>query len=192
MKNFQFVLMFFFMIPSVEAQVSEKSGVFFAKEFSKEIALFNAKSFVMTQVLGESTGVTKFEIDPLAAASLGELTSLVYKCDEKNKAGLILGFYGTRWNDAGVIFQQYSFLNLPEEKAKEMLNKIDAVIDENYKYLTSDIDNNNVYYRYGDMTFLICLRITSTRIRVFWNGFDSEWEFTAFKRTKKRLEKKLN
>ena len=56
------------------SQVSTKSNLFYAKEFSKEIALYNAKIFVLQQVLGVSSEVAKFEIDPLAAASSGELT----------------------------------------------------------------------------------------------------------------------
>ena len=41
------------------------------------------------------------------------------------------------------------------------------------------------------MTFLIYNDELSTKIRVFWNGFDSEWESQAFGRTKKRFEKNI-
>jgi hypothetical protein len=44
--------------------------------------------------LGSTNQVVPFEVIPLAAASSGELTTLLYKCDSKQKEGLILGFYG--------------------------------------------------------------------------------------------------
>ena len=73
----------------------------------------------MKNVIGIEKKLIKFDIDPLAAASSGELTSLVYSCDEKNLSGLVLGFYGSRWNDAGVVYQAYAFKNLPEKNALE-------------------------------------------------------------------------
>ena len=139
---------------SVFAQIPSSSVVFFAKEFSKDIALYKAKAFVMNEVFGVSDKPIKFELDPLAASMSGELTSLAYKCSEKNMEGLVLGFYGDRWNDAGVIYQSYAFKNLPKPAAIELLNKIQSVIDAYSGYLGQTSDNN-VYYKYEDMTFLI-------------------------------------
>tara|TARA_Y100000385_G_scaffold131542_1_gene136838 strand:+ start:421 stop:999 length:579 start_codon:yes stop_codon:yes gene_type:complete len=172
------------------SQVSYSNGLYFAKEFSKDQALYKAKDYVMTQVIGVEKNLIKFDIDPLAAASSGELTSLVYGCDEKSLSGLILGFYGNRWNEAGVVYQAYAFKNLPKNKALEILSKLDQYIDDESKYLSADSDNNNMYFQYDDITFLI-YRDGSEKIRVFWNGFDSEWESTAFGRTKRRFERKI-
>ena len=91
------------------SQVSKSTGLYFAKDFSKDQALYKAKDYVMKQVIGVEKKLIKFDIDPLAAASSGELTSLVYGCDEKNLSGLVLGFYGSRWNDAGIVYQAYAF-----------------------------------------------------------------------------------
>uniref|UniRef100_A0AB33KQ08 DUF4252 domain-containing protein n=1 Tax=Tenacibaculum sp. Pbs-1 TaxID=3238748 RepID=A0AB33KQ08_9FLAO len=180
-----------FLISTISfSQVSKSSGLYFAKEFSKDQALYKAKDYVMKHVIGIEEKLIKFDIDPLAAASSGELTSLVYGCDEKNLSGLILGFYGNRWNDAGVIYQAYAFKNLPKDKALEILSKLDRYIDDESKYLSADSDNNNIFFQYDDMTFLI-YRDGSVKIRVFWNGFDSEWESTAFGRTKRRFERKI-
>jgi hypothetical protein len=173
------------------AQISTKSGIFAAKEFSKEIALYKAKAFTITDILGVSDKVVAFQIDPLAAASSGELTSLVYQCDEKSKEGMILGFYGDTWNAAGVRYQAFAFKDLPKEKALELLDKIEKTIEQNARYLAEDGDNNNVYFQYDDILLLI-YKGTSTKIRVFWNEFDSEWDITAFKRTKRRLQHKLD
>ena len=76
------------------SQVSGYSGIYFAKEFSKDQALYKAKEFVMTDIIKVSSNPVKFEIDPLAAANSGELTSLMYTCDEQNLSGLVLGFFG--------------------------------------------------------------------------------------------------
>lgn len=184
------LVFFVFVVSQAFSQVSVSSGLYFAKEYSKEKALYNAKDFVMKNVLGVSENVTKFEIDPLAAASSGELTSLVYKCEDKGLNGLILGFYGNRWNDSGVIYQAYGFKNLSEISAKEMLRGLNKVIDENSKYLNSDSDNNNLFYKYEDITFLIYNKV-SIIIRVFWKDFDSEWEVKAFNRTRRRFERKM-
>ena len=69
------------------------NNIWTAKEFSKEISLFKSKEFLFKNVLGSSNQVIPFEVIPLAAASSGELTTLLYKCDAKQKEGLILGFY---------------------------------------------------------------------------------------------------
>lgn len=175
---------------SATSQIPVTSGIYFAKEFSKEIALYKAKSFLIESVLGSSNKVVKFSIDPLAATKSGELTSLSYKCDEKNKEGLILGFYSNNWNKAGVVYQAFAFKDLSKEKATEVLTKLESLIKEHSKYLDADDDNNNIYFHYDDITFLV-YRDGSIKIRVFWDTFDSEWEMIAFKRTKRRLLKNL-
>ena len=55
--------------------------------YSKDIALSRAKTYVIKDILGEPTGIVKFKVDALAAATSGELTTLVYECEEKNKSG---------------------------------------------------------------------------------------------------------
>lgn len=175
---------------SVIAQVAISSGFIFSKEFSKEISLYKAKAFVMNEIFSASEDVVQFEIDPLAATISGEVTSLVYRCEKKNVEGLLLGFYGNYWNDAGVVYQGYAFKNLPKDKALELLNKITRTIEEQREYLLKNTDNN-VYFQYDDIIVLIYM-LQFTTIRIFWNNFDAEWEITAFRRTKKRFEKSLN
>lgn len=180
-----------FLFSQAYSQVPASYGYYLAKEYSKEIALYKAKDFVMHDVIGCENEVIKFKIDPLAAAVTGELTSLVYSCEQKQMSGLVLGFYGTRWNDAGVIYQSYAYIHLPEKEALELLAKIDAIKDQYSDYLRSDLDNNNVFFEYDDMTFLIFIDYSGLTIRVFWNEFDAEWESLAFDRTKKRFEKRI-
>jgi hypothetical protein len=177
---------------SIIAQISSSSGYYNAKEYSKEISLYRAKAFVMADVLLPTENVVQFEIDPLAATSSGEVTSLFYKCKEKNKEGLVLGFYGNYWNKAGALYQGYGFKNLPKDNALELLNKITQTIEEQRKFLDKDQDNNNVYFRYDDLVILIYTLSIDPRIRIFWQDFDAEWQITAFKRTKKRFERSLD
>lgn len=167
------------------------NNIWTAKEFSKEISLFKSKEFLFKNVLGSTNEVVPFEVIPLAAASSGELTTLLYKCDTKQKEGLILGFYGDYWNEAGVLYQGYSFKNLEKEKAMEFLNKIVTSIEENKKFLNESGDNNNIFFKYDDMDVLIWTNAGTYSIRIFWQGFDSTWEKTAFERSKRRFEKKI-
>ena len=176
----------------IYSQVKVNSNnIWTAKEFSKEISLFKSKEFLFKNVLGSTNEVVPFEVIPLAAASSGELTTLLYKCDTKQKEGLILGFYGDYWNDAGVLYQGYSFKNLEKEKAMEFLNKIVTSIEENKKFLNESGDNNNIFFKYDDMDVLIWTNGGTYSIRIFWQGFDSTWEKTAFERSKRRFEKKI-
>jgi hypothetical protein len=167
------------------------SNVWSAKEFSKEISLFKAKEYLITSVLEPSTEVVTFEIEPLAAASSGELTTLIYKCDTQQKEGLILGFYGDYWSETGVLYQGYSFKNLDKPEATEFLIKIQQSIEAQIHFLRENPDNHNIFFIYDDLEVLIYVSMTgSYQIRIFWDGFDSTWEKTAFERTKKRFEKK--
>lgn len=186
MKKIIFILITqFLFFQFISAQV------FYAKEFSKDISLYKAKSYVINELFGASDKVIKFEIDPLAASSSGELTSLVYNCEELNKEGLLLGFYGDYWNDSGVVYQGYGFKNLTKEKALELLQKIEDAKSKFNNYLAKDTDNNNIYFSFDDLTILI-YKTSETKIRIFWNTFDAEWQDIAFRRTKKRFEKKIN
>lgn len=185
-------LAFVFIVTYAFSQVRvDNNNVWVAKEFSKEISLFKSKEFLFKHVLGTSAELVPFEVIPLAASTSGELTTLLYKCDVKQKEGLILGFYGGYWNEAGVLYQGYAFKNLEKEKAIEFLNKIVTSIEANIKFLNENYDNNNIYFKYDDMDVLICTNIGSYTIRIFWQGFDSTWERMAFERSKRRFEKKI-
>jgi len=166
-------------------------NLFQAKEFSKDISLFKAKTFLIHNVLKTSESSSQFEAIPLAAASSGEMTTLLYKCESQNKEGLILGFYGEYWNDAGVVFQGYGFKNLSKDQAFEFLNKIESEIDKNNKFLKSNNDSNNIVFEYDDLKVVIWTTSGSYLMRIYWNGFDSTWEKTSYERSKRRFERKI-
>ena len=192
MKSKLSILILLTISNHIYSQVKVNSNnIWTAKEFSKEISLFKSKEFLFKNVLGSTNQVVPFEVIPLAAASSGELTTLLYKCEAKQKEGLILGFYGDYWNEAGVLYQGYSFKNLEKEKAMEFLTKIVTSIEENKKFLNESGDNNNIFFKYDDMDVLIWTNAGTYSIRIFWQGFDSTWEKTAFERSKRRFEKKI-
>ena len=192
MKIKHLTLLFLLSVTYTFSQVRVNSNnIWTAKEFSKEISLFKSKEFLFKNVLESSEKVTPFEVIPLAAASSGELTTLLYKCEAKQKEGLILGFYGDYWNEAGVLYQGYSFKNLEKDKAIGFLNKIVTSIEENKRFLNDNGDNNNIFFKYDDMDVLIWTNAGTYTIRIFWQGFDSTWEKTAFERSKRRFEKKI-
>jgi hypothetical protein len=176
---------------SVLAQVGTNSGFIFSKEFSKEILLYKAKAFVMKEVFNSTDAVVQFEIDPLATTTSKEVTTLVYRCSSKNSEGLILGFYGDYWNDAGIVNQGFAFKNLPKVKAIGLLSIITRTIEEQKDYLSKDPNNNNVYFQYDDLLVLIYTS-TETKIRIFWKDLDAEWGISAFKQTVKKFEKSIN
>ncbi|MBS9774497.1 MAG: hypothetical protein KGV59_04995 [Tenacibaculum sp.] len=167
------------------------SQVIQAKEWSKDIALFRGKAFLFNDVLGgASVDVRKFSVIPLASSKSGELTTLIYKSEELKKEGLILGFFGDYWNEAGVTFQGYAFKNLPADKAKAFLNKIEKSIEDHKNFLQEDSDNNNIYFKFDDLEVLI-YRDGDYVLRIFWKKFDSTWENTAFRRSKRRFLKNI-
>src|SRR5690554_813641 len=177
--NQYFYFLAILVATSVNGQIRQtESNLFQAKEFSKDVSLFKAKSFLIQNVLETSENPIQFEATPLAAASSGELTTLLYKCPSQDKEGLILGFYGDYWNDAGFTFQGYGFKNLTKEQAFEFLNKIEAHIDQNQKFLKSNNDNNNIIFEYDDLKIMIWTTSAGYLMRIYWKGFDSTWEKT--------------
>ena len=168
------------------------SGFWESKEFSKDVSLFKAKSFLIHDILKLSEKSLEFEAEPLAAASSGELTTLLYRCETQNIEGLILGFYGNYWDkSSGISYQGYGFKNLPKEKALEFFDKIENEIDKHQKFLKSSNDNNNIVFKYKDLKVMIWTTTRGYEMRIYWNGFDSTWEKTSYSRSKRRFERKI-
>jgi hypothetical protein len=175
---------------SVSAQVPTNYGFTLSKEYSQSISIDKAKDFAIKEIFNSPENVGQFEFDLLDDFTNGELTTLFYRFKEKNKEGIILGFYGDYWNDAGDIYRGFVFKILPKEKATELLNKISKTIEEQQEYLSKNTDNN-VYFQYDDITVMI-YKSLGIKIRISWIGFDAEWEHTGFTRIKNSFEKDLN
>jgi len=163
-----------------------------ADAYSKNITLYRAKEFLMKEVLGVGSDVVRFEAFPLSAATSGDLTSLVYTCESKHKSGLVLAFYGYTLNGTSISTQAYAFKDLPKEKAVEVMAQLTRILETSISYLRADGDNNNIYFKYDDLTFLVYAPpLNEPQIRVFWNGFDCQWESGSFRRTRDRMNKKI-
>ena len=186
-------LLFTFLIFQITfSQVKQEIGnIIGVKAFSKEVSLFRGKAFVIKEVLGLNNKVTKFELDPMEAASSGELTTLYYNCEELKKEGLVLGFYGDYVNEFGLLLQGYAYKNFDKNQGLELLQKIEDAKVNNITYLLEDGDNHNVYLYHDDLIILIYRKDQQFKYRVFWKSFDAEWGDFAFRRTKNKFEKKL-
>ncbi len=167
------------------------SSLFGAKSYNKEVSIFKAKSYLMKEVITISDSVVQFNIEALASAGSGDLTTLVYECTEQKKSGVLFGFYNDYWNDNGVIYQGYRFKNIDKDSAIMLLNKIEKVQEQYTSYLRNNLDQNNVCFSYDDIVFLISSDWANMQnpIRIFWKGFDADWDYSAFKKTLKLLEK---
>lgn len=188
MKLKSFFISLCFLSAATYGQIPK--NFYMGKAWSKEISLYKAKAFVINNVLDTVNGVLKFQISPSAASNSGELTTLVYDCKQQNKSGLVLVFYGDYWNSAGVSYQGYSFKQMEKIKAIAVLERLAKTINENYKFLNEDKDDFNVTYKDGDMKFLIYnVNLNSTKIRVFWDDFDAEWDASSLYKTIDKLKK---
>ncbi len=186
-------LLFTFLVFQITfSQVKQEIGnILGVKAFSKEISLFRGKAFVIKEVLGVNNNVTKFELDPMEAASSGELTTLYYNCDALNKEGLVLGFYGDYVNEFGLLLQGYAYKNFDKKQGLELLQKIEDAKTENADYLREDSDNHNIYITFDDVIILIYRKELLYKYRVFWKSFDAEWGDFAFRRTKNKFQLKI-
>lgn len=159
--------------------------------YSWERAIYKAKEYVMTELIGADSLIIKFEIEYLATSAFGELTTLVYNCEQKNLRGLILSFFGSVMNEYGVTYQTYAFKNISKKEADILLSRLSKIIVDNKDYLNNNKYTNNIFFQYDDLIFLIYSDKVPT-IRVFWNNFDSEWDWKALEKTRRKFKYKIN
>lgn len=187
------LLFLFLFVGSLHAQGLWTSVV--AKEYSKDVAIFQAKDYLMTAILKCSGENLQFEVEALAAATSLEVITLWYKCELQAREGLIIGFYGYVVNEQGLGYYQYDFRDFPKENAIAFISKIDEAKEKNNKWLQADDDVRNVCFTFEDISILLYQsesEIGTTTMRLFWKGFDATWEGTPYARTKKRLFKKMD
>lgn len=159
------------------------------KETAKEVSQFRSKEFIMDFIIGSAgSDEIKFETESLASDDSAGVVSIAFNCDELNKKGLLLAFIGKNRNEFGTLTTAYGFKYIPYDEAVSLLDRIDNVKDSNKDYMRDENDVNNVFIEHDDMRFIL-YRDGGDKIRVFWNGFEVEWERTPFDRTKRRLER---
>ncbi|MEO8590828.1 MAG: hypothetical protein ABI432_15740 [Flavobacteriales bacterium] len=180
----------------LKAQIAASPYVtsYAAQHESAEFALFKAKQFLIENLFTVDGNAIEFVVDPLHASTTGELTTLVYECKEQKLSGLLLAFYGTYWNEAGVTFTGYGFKNLKAEQAAALLKKISEEATKHEAFLRADGDNNNISFTFDDIKIVLWYGPAQStyRLRLFWNEFDSSWYQAACDKTTKRLAKAID
>lgn len=160
-------------------------------EYTKESALYNAKAFVAFELIEDATdSLSRFSITPLEESKSAEITTLHVKCEGRGIEGLLLGFNGERKGMDGRMHKEADFYFLSKAKAEMLLNKIEEVFEKEGRYLGDEKDNNNVFIEFEELS-LIIYRSDDKSIRIFWKGFDAQWEYDESKSTKKRLMKMM-
>ena len=159
------------------------------KTIAKEIAQFRSKEYIINNIIGTTNGKDiQFETESLASDDSAGLISIAFNCNEVNKKGLLLAFFGPNVDKDGNLMDAYGFRYIPLKEAQDLFKRIDKVQDNNKKYMSKNNDVNNVYIEFEDIKFVI-YRDGGEQIRVFWNGFQVIWERAPFDRSKRRLNK---
>jgi hypothetical protein len=159
------------------------------KETAKEVSQFRSKEFIMDYIIGPAQDrEIKFETESLASDDSAGVVSIAFNCTQLKKKGLLLAFIGKNRNELGTLTTAYGFKYIPYEEAVALIDRIDKVKEVNKDYMKDVNDVNNIYIAHDDMKLIIYCD-GSDKIRLFWNGFDVEWERTPFDRTKRRLKR---
>ena len=148
------------------------------KETAKEVSQFRSKEFIMEYIIGPvGDEEIKFETESLASDDSAGVVSIAFNCTQLNKRGLLLAFVGKNRNEYGTLVTAYGFKYIPYDEAVTLLDRIDNVKETHKDYMKDENDVNNVYIEHKDMKFII-YRDGGYKIRVFWNGFEVEWELS--------------
>jgi hypothetical protein len=87
--------------------------------WTKTESEFKAKEYLIKTILNINTDkIIDFRIDAITASSSGELSTIVYECNELNKRGVILVFWNNEVNQFNTHYQGYGFKNLDIDSAK--------------------------------------------------------------------------
>lgn len=159
------------------------------KAMAKEISQFRSKEYIINYIIGPANAKDiRFETESLASDNSAGLISVAFNCDEINKRGLLLAFFGSNRDANGQIGNTYGFRYIPLLQAQDLLKRIDGLKDKHKDYMKDENDVNNVYIEHEDIKFIL-YREGGDKVRVFWNGFEVIWERLAFDRTKRRLDR---
>ena len=145
-----------------------------------------AKTYVADNILTLDTTVQRFYLSSNAKLKKGELISFTYNSEQEK--GLLLGFWGGKVNENGVLYNEYSFTHFNYNEAIDFIESIESHLADNADYLNTM--QHNLSFLVGDFKFIVSFDVMP-HIRVFWNGFDAYWNFGAFKNTKFNMNKKL-
>ena len=184
-------LILLLFIPIVAFGQNDKNIAVYESEINK----YMAKAFIVDNILeAKQDSYSKFQITLLGIDRKKELSTMFF--ETKNVGviynGIIFGFYGKF--DAPFTYNGYAYKYLSIDDSFKMINKIDYIIKSDSKFFKDDNNGNNAFFEFDDIKIIVYFENNTVpagvRIRLLWNGYDSEWLGTSFYRTKKFLEEK--
>jgi hypothetical protein len=188
MKNLSLIIVIMIIFKfNLVAQSTDRS--FAGQDYSKTLTEFIIKEYLITELLNVEEGnLIGVEIDAITASKYGELTTVVYNCEQLNKKGLVFAFWSDTWNEYNTHYKGYAFRDIEYDKAITLFNKLDSVI-ENKKHILKKGYTWNAVFRWEDIYFVFYNDGLANKIRVFWKGFDSDWNQSNLKTTGRRFVK---
>jgi hypothetical protein len=189
-RNYFFTILLLATINSLFAQINNQ-GRAVSNSFTKDAAEYRVKEFLVRDVLEIPENRTiEISINALTASRSGELTTIIYDCKQLGKSGLVFGFWSDYIKESNQKYQGYAFKNFDLEKAKDLLDNLDKVLEEKryiLPYGSEDL-SKNVLFKFEDTIFIFYKdNLDANLIRVVWNGFDLEWNETNLKTMKRRF-----
>jgi hypothetical protein len=172
---------------NLSSQVRDESLM--SQGYNKALTQFKTKEYIIKDILNipvdEIIGV---EIDAITASKFGEISTVVYNCESLDKKGLVFTFWANRINDYNTNYMGYAFRNIEYDKAAILFEKLEKIMTEKKSVLNKGY-NWNAVFRWEDLYFVFYVEGASNKIRVFWNGYDSDWNQSNLKTTSRRFKK---
>jgi len=187
MKNIVSIIALTLCIPFTTFSQVSNIGLA-SQEYSKDITEYVSKEYLITKILKIPEGMLiGVEIDAITASNSGELSTIVYNCEQLEKRGILLIFWT---GDLSYIDgnRGYGFLHLEYDTAIDLFTKL-STANKHKKSILNQGKDWNVVFRWADLHFVFWVDNTMNKIRVFWNGYDSEWSSSNLKTTAKRFFK---
>jgi hypothetical protein len=170
------------------------SGKVLDREANKMTGEYYSKQFIVDEVLkvGDRQ-IVEFYADAITGAHSGELTTVLYECKSLNKKGVVFVFWNNFVTGNNLRFQGYGFYHIDVEKAKELFNSLEAIMNQKGNAL--DYSVGNLTFKADDLTFLFYTgtagdgSLVQEQIRVWYKDFDSDWYKANLKTTIRRFRK---
>lgn len=170
-------------------QISTSENIL-AQIFNKDVTEYKVKSYIVNKILNvQEQEPVLVKIDAITSSTSGELTSVVYGCEEQNKIGLVFCFWRSLITTSNMEYSGYGFLNIPELEAEDLFSKLAILLNSEEDNIKKHEDN--LVYKWKDLTFIFYKGKDHKNkdIRVLWGTFDAEWNKSNLARTIKRFRK---
>lgn len=158
-----------------------------SKVWSQDVTLNLAKLFLVQNIVSVSENEERLVAEAFSASNSGEITAVCYSGDSAKTHGLLLAFYGDYWNENGIVFKGFSFKNMDSNHSIKFLQKIVQVSEDHAKFMEKNFDINNMTFQFDDITIIMFVN-GNTRLRLIWNGYDSEWSLTEVRKVLTRMQ----